>query len=255
MAGPLAQVPNKKDVGVEAGNFKGMGRWLAEIGGTKWLVRPGARPVTRCHEVGASCNLRTMIVPVLLVVLSLLGLAASLTLPGYRDFVLLALPSALASLFILGQAWFRRDKTVPNWIVVDGSNVMHWLDETPQIETLRVVVAELQQRGYVPSIIFDANAGYKLTGRYQNDRALGRALGLPADQVMVVPKGTPADPTVLAAARDFGARIVTNDRYRDWAEAYPEVREPGRFVRGGFRAGTLWMHEPDDAGGAGRAEG
>jgi len=95
--------------------------------------------------------------------------------------------------------------------------------------------------GYSPGVVFDANAGYKITGRYQHDGALGRLLGLPEDRVMVVAKGTQADPTVLTAARDLGARVVSNDRFRDWVEAYPEVLDPGHVVRGGYRGGKLWL--------------
>ncbi|MES2665881.1 MAG: hypothetical protein V4712_07255 [Pseudomonadota bacterium] len=118
---------------------------------------------------------------------------------------------------------------------------MHWKDETPQLATLKEVLNHLQFHGYNPGVVFDANAGYKMTGRYQHDHALGKLLGLPADRVMVVPRGTPADPLVLAAARDLGARIVTNDRYRDWADTHPEVREPGHLIRGGYREGKLWL--------------
>jgi len=35
--------------------------------------------------------------------------------------------------------------------------------------------------------------------------------------------------------------VVSNDRFRDWAEAHPEVLEPGRLIRGGFRGGKLWL--------------
>jgi hypothetical protein len=89
--------------------------------------------------------------------------------------------------------------------------------------------------------MFDANAGYKLAGQYLHDGALGRQLGLPKDRVMVVPRGTPADPMILTAARDLNARIVTNDRYRDWIETYPEINNPGHLIRGGFRNGQLWL--------------
>jgi hypothetical protein len=64
-------------------------------------------------------------------------------------------------------------------------------------------------------------------------------LGLEARQVLVVHKGTPADPFLLQTAREFGARIVTNDRYRDWAEAHPQVREPGFLIRGDVQAGRV----------------
>ena len=56
---------------------------------------------------------------------------------------------------------------------------------------------------------------------------------------MAVPKGSPADQHILTAARDLGARVVSNDRFRDWSDAFPEVREPGRLVRGDYDAGRL----------------
>ncbi len=129
-----------------------------------------------------------------------------------------------------------------NYIVIDGSNVMHWKNETPQIFPVQAVVKELRSRGFTPGVVFDANAGYKLSGRYMNERDFATLLTLPQDQVFVVPKGTPADPWILQAARDFGARIVTRDRYRDWAADHPEVAEPGHLVRGGYNtAGELWL--------------
>jgi Zc3h12a-like Ribonuclease NYN domain len=131
----------------------------------------------------------------------------------------------------------------PNWIVIDGSNVMHWKDETPQIASVQAVVHELKARGFAPGVVFDANAGYKLFGRYQNEKDFARLLGLPDDRVFVVPKGTQADPYLLSAARDLGARIVTRDRFRDWAEAHPEVNSAGFLIRGGYRAGSLWIEE------------
>ena len=78
-------------------------------------------------------------------------------------------------------------------------------------------------------------------GRYRHDGAMASLLGLPVAQVMVVPKGQVADGWILAAARDLGAPVVTNDRYRDWAEVHPEVTEPGRLIRGGVREGKIWL--------------
>ena len=73
------------------------------------------------------------------------------------------------------------------------------------------------------------------------DAEMAAHLGLPIDQVLVVPKGTPADLVLLATDRDLGAPIVTNDRYRDWAEAHPEVKTPGLLIRGGYQNGQLWL--------------
>jgi hypothetical protein len=132
----------------------------------------------------------------------------------------------------------QRDR---NWILVDGSNVMHWEDNTPQIEPVRRVVAALKARGLDPGVVFDANVGWKLVGRHLGEDELGRILELPADQVLVVPKGSPPDPWLLTTARDFGARIVTNDRFQDWAEEHPEVAEPGFLIRGSVAGDGVWL--------------
>jgi Zc3h12a-like Ribonuclease NYN domain len=193
-----------------------------------------------------------MIVPVLLFMVSLAGVAAAVALPGLSDLVLLAAPCAIASLILILRAYPVRETTTDQrrrpirrlkakHIVIDGSNVMHWKDRTPQIETVRDVVQHLKNRGFTPGVVFDANAGHILFGKYQHHSAMGRRIGLPEDRVMVVQKGTPADPSILAAARDLEARIVTNDRYADWADTHPEVREPGRLIRGGYREGALWL--------------
>lgn len=185
-----------------------------------------------------------MVVPLLLLLLSLAGIAAALLVPVYGDLVLLAGPSAVAAFLLwLRAAWVRR-RRARDWILIDGSNVMHWKDNTPQLDTLREVIAHLAGLGRVPAVIFDANAGYLLAGRYQDDRAMARALGLPEERVLVVPKGVVADSYLLSVARDHGAPIVTNDRYRDWARDYPEIAAPGRLLRGGYRDGALWLDDP-----------
>ena len=117
-------------------------------------------------------------------------------------------------------------------VILDGSNVMHWQGDTPNIDTVAEVIWHLSAKGYSVGVVFDANVGYKLGGRYLHDGALARQLRLPASRVMVVPKGTPADPIILDAARDMGARVVTNDKFRDWAADYPETREPGFLIAG-----------------------
>ncbi|MEJ6390569.1 NYN domain-containing protein [Gymnodinialimonas ulvae] len=137
----------------------------------------------------------------------------------------------------------RRRKRQAKPVVIDGSNVMHWSGEVPRLAPLKEVVGALQDKGFEPGIIFDANAGYKLADRYLDDRDFAKLLKLPADQVLVVHKGEPADPTILAAARDAGGKIVTNDRYRDWADEFPEVNVPGVLVHGGYRDGVLWLDD------------
>ena len=140
-----------------------------------------------------------------------------------------------------------RARRARNWILVDGSNVMHWQDNTPRIEPVRRVVTALKAQGLDPGVVFDANVGWKIVGRYLGERELSQLLDLPQDQVLVVPKGSPADPWLLTTARDFGARIVTNDRFRDWAEAHPEVARPGFLVHGGLSGTGVWLEGMADA--------
>ena len=190
-----------------------------------------------------------MIAPLILLLAALAGLAYALT-TGATDLLLLAAPCALASLYLLLRAVLRGQKALQQWVIIDGSNVMHWNDAPPSLTPVRAVVSQLQARGLTPAVVFDANAGYKIDDRYLHHHAMSKLLGLPEDQVMVVPKGTPADPIVLAAARDHKARVVSNDRFRDWATAHPEVTTPGHLIRGGYRDGTLWLDldPPDQTG-------
>ncbi|WP_210877550.1 NYN domain-containing protein [Roseovarius autotrophicus] len=197
-----------------------------------------------------------MVVPLLILLVSLAGIAVALLMPGYGDLILLAVPCAIAALILWLRAALSGKTPAPDWILIDGSNVMHWKDNTPQIETLREVIALLRDRRQTPAVIFDANAGYLLAGRYQDDHIMAKRLGLPDDRVLVVPKGTIADTYLLTVARDFNAPIVTNDRYRDWADDYPEIAEPGRLIRGGYRSGALWLEDvetPRPALGSGEA--
>lgn len=186
-----------------------------------------------------------MTVLFILLFASLVGVIAAFSLPGWSDLILLAGPMALVSFLLLLRALLRgpngADGTTLGLIVLDGSNVMYWKDETPRIETVREVVRHLADLGFTPGVMFDANAGYLLSGRYRHHGDMGRMLGIHADRVMVVPKGTPADPYILNAARELGARIVTNDHYRDWAKDHPEIFEPGHLIRGGYRSGRLWL--------------
>lgn len=176
------------------------------------------------------------------------------------DSLMLLLPVAIAALVLLFRHWPRRDrkpKVQPRrprrgthrsarppkskTIIVDGSNVMHWKDGTPRIETLIEVLHQLDRDGYAPGVVFDANAGYKLEDRYLRESDFARLLDMPQDRIMVVPSGEQADPVVLAAARDFNAPILSNDRFRDRLEDHPEIRAPGKMMRGGYRNGELWL--------------
>lgn len=180
-------------------------------------------------------------------VLSLFVVAVSIFDPAYSDFLLLAGPCAVASLWIIvlksrqaGRA-DRAKRPAKPYVIIDGSNVMHWADGLPSLEPVTKVIRMVEDRGMIPAIIFDANAGYKLSDRYLDGRAFAGKLNLTLRQVSVVPKGTPADLHILETARLRRAKVITADRYRDWAESFPEVVEPGFLIRGGVKEGQVWL--------------
>ncbi len=181
-----------------------------------------------------------MRIPFTLLGLSVLGYTLAQNLPGYADLGFLALVTGAGALLLVAQAfWRRRGQRAQPYILLDGSNVMHWGNGQPSLVPVREVVSQLKKQGYRPGVVFDANAGYKLEGRYFNHRVLARRLGLSPDLVLVVNKGEPADPFILQAAQDYDARIVSNDRFRDWSEHFPQVTQPGYLVRGRVHQGAV----------------
>lgn len=218
---------------------------------------------------------------VILAFLSLFGVVVAVVLPGWSDLLLLAGPCLVASLWLwfwhrvgrvydplrdirrVGQgqspqrhgkarrAGARKAKADRPHVIIDGSNVMHWQGNVPSLVPVVAAVLALEARGFTVGVIFDANVGYKIHDRFLGHHAMARRVNLPEDQVFVVPKGTVADQYILMAARDLGARVVTNDRYRDWLEAFPEAAEPGFLIRGSANdRGEVTLNAGDLAAGA-----
>jgi hypothetical protein len=204
--------------------------------------------------------------PLFILVLSL-ALVAAVLVPGSplpADLVWLALIAAVGGVVLLV---FGRRRPAAERIVLDGSNLLYWLDETPKLASVQIVLAALRERGLEPVVWFDANAGYLIGGAWMGPEVLARRLDLSPRQVFVAPKGVPADPLLLDGARKLGARVVTNDRYRDWIETRPWLTEPGFLVRGRIRGGVAELdlgadaaapvqpRRPVAAGGRGRRSG
>lgn len=192
----------------------------------------------------------------LILLTSVIAVFVALFVPGLTDLVLLAGPTALASLFLLVKNWLGRprlDRTddAPlgkksafkrRHLVIDGSNVLHWNGNQPDIRLVLQTAKQVKAAGFTPGVIFDANVGYKIGNRYLDDADLARLLGLPVERVLVVPKGVAADQYILKAARDLGARIVTNDRYRDWVADFPEAAKPGFLITGSAHDGVVLLN-------------
>ena len=151
---------------------------------------------------------------------------------------------ALAGLAALAALWLWRRRHRRPFALIDGSNVMFWKNGTSSLDPVAEVLAALEAAGYDAAVIFDANVGYRLRGKFMHEARLRKALRLKGDRVMVVPSGTQADPWLLDFARKMRAIVVSNDRFRDRIDAYPELAQPGRLVRGGYRDGRLVLSLP-----------
>ncbi|HPD91568.1 MAG TPA: hypothetical protein PLG62_03830 [Pararhodobacter sp.] len=169
-----------------------------------------------------------------------------LTHADLADLALLAGPVLVAVMVVV--LWRRaRQRSARRWAVLDGSNILYWQDGTPRLDPVREVLRVMTAAGYDCCVVFDANAGHLLFGRYGRDSDFSARLGVARDRVMVVPRGEPADPFILTAARDANAVVVTNDRYRDWSAQFPEIHRKNLLVKGGFDGGSLWLGLPDPA--------
>lgn len=181
--------------------------------------------------------------PFVLLCLSL-ALWAATFLPNsllHPDLAPLALLSAGAAVFLMLRGWLR-----PTWkrIVVDGSNVLYWAGQTPDLMSLSTVLAELRGYDLDAMVWFDANAGHLIAGRYLTAGQLAGQLGLPKGCVHIAHRGTPADPHILAMANKDNLQIVSNDRYRDWFDHYPRLAKPGLLVTGTVMDGQARLRFP-----------
>ena len=75
--------------------------------------------------------------------------------------------------------------------------------------------------------------------------------GLPLEGLVVVDMSQfLSGPYCSLRLSDLGARVISNDRYRDWLGDFPELAAPGQILRGGYRKGALWLETgaPDTPG-------
>lgn len=145
---------------------------------------------------------------------------------------------------------FKRRQKRPDRpeVIVDGSNVLYWRGDAPELNTVKDLVRRVQRQGYDPIVWFDANAGYLTADRYLNEAELAEKLSLRADQVHVTPKGTQADAGLLAMAKSLNAPVISRDRYRDYEAQHPWLRKAGRLYAGSKEAKDFGIHLPPPQG-------
>jgi hypothetical protein len=117
-------------------------------------------------------------------------------------------------------------------IIIDGANVAYEERSAggrPKLSNLLKVRRELEERGFEALILVDASLKYDIDDQQQLETLIA------SQQVRQVPAGTDADFFIIQLAEQLDARIVTNDRYKDYAERFPwipERRLPYMIVKG-----------------------
>ena len=109
-------------------------------------------------------------------------------------------------------------------VIIDGSNVAHSSEgDAAQLENIELVRRKLEEDGFEPVVLVDAAL------RHQIDRPAEFEQLVENGVIRQAPAGTDADYFILSFARELDADVVSNDRFRDRQEAFPETRE--RMIR------------------------
>ena len=109
-------------------------------------------------------------------------------------------------------------------VIVDGSNVAHSSEgEKALLGNIRIIREKLIEEGYEPVVLADAAL------RHQIDDEHGFEQLVEEGTIRQAPAGTDADYFILSFARELDANIVSNDRFKDRVEAFPEVKN--RVIR------------------------
>ena len=109
-------------------------------------------------------------------------------------------------------------------VVVDGSNVA-WAVEGmgARLENIRVVCRKLQDEGFRPVVLVDAKLRHDIDEPEEYESLVDKGM------IRQAPAGTDADYFILSFAREFEARVVSNDLFRDLASGFPDVLQ--RVIR------------------------
>lgn len=119
--------------------------------------------------------------------------------------------------------------------LLDGSNILHWGRSVHGISlrAVRAIVNELKRRGEAYQVYFDASAKHCLKANAAELKQYEKLLTDDPDHFHQVPMGTCADDfLLLIASQDDSAKIMTQDRFKDYADRYPQVIHSDRLLLG-----------------------
>jgi hypothetical protein len=110
-----------------------------------------------------------------------------------------------------------------NIVIVDGSNVAHSSEGTPRLFNIQLICEKLIGEGYEPVVVVDAALRHQIDRKSDYERLVDEG------RLRQAPAGTDADYFILSFARELAASIVSNDRFKDRLQSFPEARE--RVIR------------------------
>lgn len=108
--------------------------------------------------------------------------------------------------------------------LIDASNVAHCAEgDVGRVHFLELMRDKIAGEGYEPILMADAALRHHVDDRAAYERLVE------AGTIRQAPAGTDADYFILSFARELDAIVVSNDRFRDRIDRFPEVRN--RIVR------------------------
>lgn len=117
-------------------------------------------------------------------------------------------------------------------LLIDALNVAYWCGTPPSLRLPLALLRGALDAGHDAQLVFDASAPYRLP----DDAPCYAALLALTAYVTEVPSGRTADVTLLKRARDSGASIISNDRYRDHRRRFRRlIDDPARLLSGSVR--------------------
>jgi hypothetical protein len=112
------------------------------------------------------------------------------------------------------------EQTESKVAIVDGSNVAHSSEgDRARLQNIQLVCDKLEEEGFEAVVVADAAL------RHQIDDQQGYEAMVEQGRIRQAPAGTDADFFILSFARELGAAVVSNDRFKDRIAAFPEARE------------------------------
>jgi hypothetical protein len=118
----------------------------------------------------------------------------------------------------------QEPQELSNIVIVDGSNVAHSGEgSSARLFNIQLVCEKLIEEGYEPVVVVDAALRHQIDKRQDYEKLVDEG------KLRQAPAGTDADYFILSFARELAASIVSNDRFKDRMQSFPEARD--RVIR------------------------